>query len=261
MNHSKVHPLVATVKSHYTRAESVIHSWGHVTRTAQGAAWITKTMGGTPRQQELAYCAGMLHDIVRPVTEKKCHAQASAEKASTILEGEHYFSDSEKEKICTAIKDHRTPVFWNNLVHSSVYVADKVFEHMGAYLDFRAAVWAGELSHTDFKGLTPVQAVITYYKKSWRKFLTEMYPEYVKGIVDYQTQWNAIYWKALHNNMFWAVDMAETLFYAGRQKEDFDRVLHTFEPQGKQKKWTQEMRLYIAGKKYPFFRKMLKNDL
>jgi HD superfamily phosphodiesterase len=253
---SDIDTVMNQCKPCYKKAESVIHTWGHITRTAHGAAWIVKTMGGTPRQQELAYLAGILHDIVRPPTEDICHAKASAEKALTILK-EIHITDSEKEEIYNAVKDHRTPVRWNNAVHSSVYVSDKIFEHMGAYLDFRASVWAGELSHTDFEGLTPVEAVIQYYKKASKKFLTGKFPDCVTKIVDYQTKWNKTYFKALQDNEWWAVDMAVTLFLAGRKKEDFEKMLHTFEPEGKQNQWVNEMRTYITGEKFSFFHTLL----
>ncbi|MGD2249012.1 MAG: HD domain-containing protein [Candidatus Methanofastidiosia archaeon] len=253
---SGINTVVTQCKPYYNKAESVIHTWGHITRTAQGAAWIVKIMGGTPRQQELAYLAGILHDIVRPPTEIKCHAKASAEKALTILE-EVLITNSEKEEIYNAIKDHRTPVPWNNAVHSSVYISDKIFEHMGAYLDFRASVWAGELSHTDFEGFTPVESIIQYYKKASEKFLTGKFPDCVTGIVEYQTQWNKTYFKALQDNEWWAVDMAGKLFLTGKNKKDFEKVLHTVEPEGKQTQWVNEMRTYITGKKFPFFYTLL----
>ncbi len=246
-------------QSVHLTADTVIHRWGHSARTAHGAAWIVNVLGGTKREQQLAYVAGILHDCVRPLTEQIDHAQASAETALHILNTYSTFTDSEKQEIYLAIKDHRNPVIWETSVHQSVYLSDKVLEHMGAYLDFRAPVWAGELSHTDFQGLAPVEGVIQYYDNASQKFLTGQFPEFVRDLVLYQTTWNKKYLKALKNGILWAANMAETLYYAGSRKEDFEQTLLSFQPEGDfQKKWTHEMREYIAGKKFSYFQDLLR---
>lgn len=252
-----MHQLVNYCRSEYGKAESVIHTWGHITRTAKGAVWFCTVLGGTERDAHLAYTAGILHDIVRPITEKECHAQASAEKARTILE-DYAFSESEKYKIYQTIKDHRNPVTWESPLHQSVYLSDKIFEHMGAYIDFRAPVWAGELSHTDFYGLEPVDAVLSYYEKASQKFLTGIFPDAVKDLVEYQLLWNKHYVKALQDNEDWAVDMAEPLFFSGREKKDFEKTITSFNPKGTfQQKWTHEMRTYISGEKFTYFHTLI----
>lgn len=253
-----MHELVTYCRSEYEKAESVIHTWGHITRTTTGAVWFCTVLGGTERDTQLAYTAGILHDIVRPITEKECHARASAEKARKILDDYPEFTNPEKYRIYQAIKDHRRPVTWEGPLHQSVYLSDKIFEHMGAYIDFRAPVWAGELSHTDFEGLEPVEAVLSYYKKASQKFLTGIFPDTVRNVVDYQRSWNKKYVKALQNNKDWAVDMAEHLFFSGREKKDFEQTLVSFNPKGTlQKKWAHEMRAYIAGEKFKYFQTLL----
>ncbi|KYK38193.1 MAG: hypothetical protein AYK18_01180 [Theionarchaea archaeon DG-70] len=256
---SDIQELSQYCQSVYLTAETVIHRWGHIIRTANGAAWVVKALGGTKREQQLAYVAGILHDSVRPLTEQICHAQASAENALHILSTYSAFTDVEKQEIYLAIKDHRNPVTWKTSVHQSVYLSDKILEHMGAYLDFRAPVWTGELSHTDFQGLEPVEAVIQYYNNVSQKFLIGQFPKFVEDLVLYQTSWNKKYLKTLKNGDSWAVNMAETLYYAGSRKEDFDQTLLSFQPEGDfQKKWTHEMREYIAGKKFPYFQDLLR---
>lgn len=245
-------------KTQYERAESVIHRWGHIKRTAEGAVWFVSVLGGSEREKQLAYTAGVLHDIVRPITEEVCHAQASVDKALEILSTCPEFTEYEKEQIYKAIKDHRKPVKWESALHQSVYLSDKILEHMGAYIDFRAPVWAGELSHTDLCGLEPIEAVLAYYEKASRKFLTGIFPEFVKKLVDYQVEWNNTYVKALKTCEEWAVEMAEKLFFSGRYKKDFEETLTSFKPENEnQTKWADEMREYITGRKFEFFHRLL----
>ncbi|MBU7014030.1 MAG: HD domain-containing protein [Theionarchaea archaeon] len=253
-----VSQLTEYCKNVYTQAESVIHQWGHIWRTTRGAVWFVRTTGGSQREQLLAYVAGILHDIVRPITEETCHAQASADKALLVLNGYLEFTISEREEIYNAIRDHRRPVSWKTRVHQSVYLSDKVLEHMGAYLDFRGAVWAGELSRTDLRGLEPVDAVITYYRKASPKFLTGLFPDHVKNLVEYQVEWNRKFLSALERGEVWACQMAETFFNKGRQKHEFEHALQSFNPHDrKQQKWTHEMRTYVTGQKFSLFKTLI----
>lgn len=254
-----IQDLITRCRHEYEKAESVIHRWGHITRTAHGAVWVVRVRGGTVRDQQLAYTAGILHDIVRPITEEVCHAQASAEKALKILEDYSEFTDDEKTKICQAIRDHRHPVEWESPLHQSIYLSDKIFEHMGAYIDFRAPVWAGELSHTDFSGLEPIESVLKYYEKASKKFLTGIFPDFVEDLVNYQTEWNNQYVEALQTSEDWAVEMAERLFFSGRRKVDFEHTLASFTPNGtNQREWAHEMREYITGKKFKHFQSLVR---
>jgi HD superfamily phosphohydrolase YqeK len=251
--------LTEDCKNQYTQAESVIHQWGHIWRTTQGAVWFVRVTGGSQREQQLAYVAGILHDIVRPITEKVCHARESAEKALSILDKySEEFTPSEREEIYNAIRDHRSPASWKTRVHQSVYLSDKILEHMGAYLDFRGAVWAGELSHTDLQGFEPVEAVVAYYEKASPKFLTGLFPDFVETLVKYQVNWNRKYLSALKKCESWACQMAENLFNQGRQKLDFEHTLFSFKPETKEQQlWTQEMRAYITGQKFPVFQTLI----
>ncbi|MBU7046156.1 MAG: HD domain-containing protein [Theionarchaea archaeon] len=249
--------LTEYCKSGYKRTESVIHQWGHILRTAQGAVFFVHVLGGTEREEQLAYTAGILHDIVRPANEEMCHAQASAEKALNIIKRYPEFANYEKLELYQAIRNHRYPVEWKSLIHQSVYLSDKICEHMGAYLDFRAPAWAGELSHSKFKGLEPIESVLKYYDIVSKKFLAENYPDSLKCLVDYQVDWNKRFVEALETYEGWAVEMAEQFFLSGKRREDFDSMLITFNPKGTQKEWVTEMRDYIGGKKFKHFQSLL----
>lgn len=254
-----MHSLTEYCKSTYEKAESVIHSWGHIIRTAKGAVWFVQICGGTKREEQLAYTAGILHDIVRPDTEKIDHAHASAVRAFHILGAYPGFTDSENQQICQAIRDHRIPAAWKSPLHQCVYLSDKICEHMGAYLDFRASAWAGELSRSDFRGLKPVEAVLQYYENVSEKFLPDRYPLFLEGLINYQTGWNKRYVEALKSGEEWAVEMAESIFYQGRKKEDFEKTLSSFNPKGLQREWANEMRAYVAGGKFEHFQDFVKN--
>lgn len=235
-------------KEDYKNADSVIHGWGHVSRVAEGARWFVKVRNGSEEDQKLAYAAGLLHDIVRPITEERSHAETSAESAEEILEVFN-FHENHILKVSKAIKDHRKPPDnWDSILHQSVYLADKIFEHMGAYLDFRACVWTGELSHTDYKTLEPIEAVLTYYDKASSKFLDRKFPEFTEPIVSYQGRWNRKFYKELKDGKTWADEMATSLFYKGKEKADFEETLKNFKTSyPEQERWKKEMISYIQS--------------
>ena len=51
--------------------------------------------------------------------------------------------------------------------------------------------------------------------------------------------------------------MAERFFLSGKRKEDFDKMLYAFKPEGRQREWVVEMRDYIAGKKFQHFQDLI----
>lgn len=247
-------------KGEYKNADSVIHGWGHVSRVAEGARWFVEVRNGSDEDQRLAYAAGLLHDFVRPITEERCHAEASAENAKEILEVFN-FQDKQISKISKAIKDHRKPPnSWESILHQSVYLADKIFEHMGAYLDFRACVWSGELSHTDYKDLEPIEAVLRYYDNASLKFLDREFPEFTEPLVSYQRRWNRRFHRELKDGKTWAEEMASRLFYKGKERADFEETLTNFKiSYPEQKRWKKEIISYIQSEiDSSIFNKILK---
>jgi len=249
-----VQALEEHCKQHYASAESVIHSWGHIKRTAHGAEFFVRTLGGSEEDQKLAYIAGLLHDLVRPITEERCHAETSSEKAGEVLLQFPGLDDGNMQRIIQAVKDHRRPALWKDELHLSVYLADKILEHMGAYLDFRACVWAGELYHTDFHDMEPLEAILAYYKMSAGKFLSKRFPEPVGPLVDAQREWNIQFLTALNEDEEWAQDMATRMFITGKNKLDFEQTVRSFEPEcEKQQKWKDEMMAYVEGEKWTQF--------
>lgn len=74
------------VRRELKKPEMITHDFNHCKRVAIGAKWFVRVLKGKKEEEELAYLAGLLHDIVRPATEKIDHAVLSAEKAKAILE-------------------------------------------------------------------------------------------------------------------------------------------------------------------------------
>jgi len=100
------------------------HSFAHVTRTAEDAGYILKTLGYPERDVELAQISGYLHDIGNLVN-RDGHAQSGAVMAFQILDNLE-FSATEIATITTAIGNHDegTGVSVNH-VCAALILADK----------------------------------------------------------------------------------------------------------------------------------------
>jgi len=120
-----------TVKTYITKADESLcalgfteHSFAHVTRTAEDAGYILKTLGYPERDVELAKISGYLHDIGNLVNRSN-HALSGAVMAFNIL-GPLGFSAEEIATITTAIGNHDegtgVPV---NHICAALILADK----------------------------------------------------------------------------------------------------------------------------------------
>ncbi|MCL2079563.1 MAG: HD domain-containing protein [Oscillospiraceae bacterium] len=100
------------------------HSFPHVTRTAEDAGYILKTLEYPERDIELAMIAGYLHDIGNLVN-RADHAHTGAVMAFRLLE-QQGFEASEIATITTAIGNHdeKTGVPVNH-VCAALILADK----------------------------------------------------------------------------------------------------------------------------------------
>jgi len=100
------------------------HSFAHVTRVAESAGYILKTLGFPERTVELAKIAGFLHDIGNLVNRQE-HSQSGAVMAFRILDNMD-FPPEEIATIVTAIGNHDegtgVPV---NAVAAALILADK----------------------------------------------------------------------------------------------------------------------------------------
>ncbi len=89
-----------------TRNAAVSHDFGHLRRTAIGARWFSKTLGGTPEHQRIAYIAGLIHDFSRPLTEKADHTGKSVSEAGNFL-AELDFDEASADSILRMVETHR----------------------------------------------------------------------------------------------------------------------------------------------------------
>ncbi len=80
------------------------HSFAHVTKVAETASYILKTMGYSEHQQELARIAGYLHDIGNLVNRQE-HSQSGAVMAFRILDKLH-MDAADIATVVTAIGNH-----------------------------------------------------------------------------------------------------------------------------------------------------------
>ena len=100
------------------------HSFAHVTRTAEDAGYILRTLGYPERDVELAQMSGYLHDIGNLVN-RDYHAHSGAVMAFQVLD-DLGFNPAEIATITTAIGNHDegtgVPV---NHVCAALILADK----------------------------------------------------------------------------------------------------------------------------------------
>ena len=119
------------IKTYITKADESLcalgfteHSFAHVTRTAEDAGYILRTLGYPERDVELAQISGYLHDIANLVN-RDDHAHSGAVMAFQIL-AQLGFNPAEIATITTAIGNHDegTGVAVNH-VCAALILADK----------------------------------------------------------------------------------------------------------------------------------------
>ncbi|MCL2427322.1 MAG: HD domain-containing protein [Oscillospiraceae bacterium] len=119
------------IKTYITKADESLcalgfteHSFAHVTRTAEDAGYILRTLGYSEREVALAQISGYLHDIGNLVNRKN-HSLSGAVMAFRILD-KLEFDPAEIATITTAIGNHDegtgVPV---NPVSAALILADK----------------------------------------------------------------------------------------------------------------------------------------
>ena len=121
----------AEINTYITKADESLcalgfteHSFAHVTRTAEDAGYILRTLGYPEREVELAQMSGYLHDIGNLVN-RDYHAHSGAIMAFQVLD-DLGFEPAEIATITTAIGNHDegTGVAVNH-VCAALILADK----------------------------------------------------------------------------------------------------------------------------------------
>jgi len=232
------------------QSPSLTHDLGHLQRTARGARWIVRMVGGSQEEQMLAYAAGWLHDLERPFDHDVDHAQKSADKSKHIL-NKLDFSQDQIEKICRAVRDHSEKEEWNSPLHGSVYGADKLLEGMGAYIIFRRGVWIGE--SPDYANKTPLAANIAHFENRMEQHGKDNFPHKLKEVVDYQFKWQQDFLQALREEEDYALEIMNYCYQAGQKANTengtrFAEVIINFTTNHEQgKKLKDEAENYLAG--------------
>lgn len=244
------------VKDETKNIESVVHDFPHLKRTAIGSKWFVKISNGSKHDENLAYIAGLLHDIVRPASEKIDHAKASAEKSQKILE-KFKFGEGDKKRIVEAIESHREKQEWKDALHQSVFLADKILEQMGAVIIFRRSMYVGECE--DYANKEPLKSIMEQFRKKLKKFTILEFPKKFRKLIRYQYKWSFNFLQALENNEKWAIEIALFGYSAGIKKENIEQTIKKFRPRLiKQKNIYRETILYLKNKKFSEFEKLIK---
>jgi hypothetical protein len=243
------------VKKETRNVASVTHDFGHLKRTAEGAKWFVKFYKGIDKEMDLAYTAGLLHDIVRPPTSLVCHAKASAKRSRQILRQFKVDNETSRE-IIRAVKDHREKTEWKSPMHSSVFLADKIFEQMGAFIVFRRCMYAGEC--VEAKDENPIENIKERFSRRLKKINPGEFPKELFNLVKYQYDWPLRFAESLEKGEKWTVEIADYFYLKGRQKQELEKTIRDFKPKFKEsKEYKKEALNYIDGRKFKFFAKLL----
>ncbi|VVB59998.1 HD domain protein [uncultured archaeon] len=242
------------VKNKTTKIELATHDFYHLKLTAIGARWFVKVLGGDKREQELAYIAGLLHDIVRPSTEKLDHAKESSRASEKILLSFNVKKEDIK-KICEAIGSHRAKHPWKTPLHQSVFLADKILEQMGAYIAFRRSMYVAEC-----KDYNKFEDIETHFETRIKKFAPDEFPEHFSKLAKTQFEWSVKFSGAFRKKEAWALSIAKELYNNGKMHaKSIEKAVEDYKPISEEdRKYKQEALDYINGKKFIEFETMVK---
>jgi len=231
------------------------HGFNHFLRVAKGAVWFCDILKTSEHEKEIAYSAGLLHDIVRPPTEKYDPLEEAIEKSKKILESLKADKNLIKE-ILDAIHAHHFPDPKKKAGYS-VFLADKILEQMGAYVVFRRAVFMGE--SPDFNGEDRREATISHWTIRMNKWSQSKFEKRFEPLVKYQFSWMEKFLSAFKKGEEWAVHINNCGFESGAKKITTDSMLASFNPKYKEEKeYLDEAFSYIRGDKLEFFKSLLK---
>ena len=235
----------------------ITHDFSHFKRVAIGARWFVKILNGTQEEEELAYIAGLLHDCVRPDTEKVDHAFASADKAREILKGFDLDSDT-IEKIVQAVKDHRKPVKWASPLHQSVYLADKLLEQMGHYVAFRRCIFVGECR--DYTGKPFEDSIIHQFEYRLNKFNPTKFPKFFQPMAKQMLKPSIGFYESFKRREEWAIRLGKFCYDNVKEKSrTMDEIIRDFVPDSDNaEKYKKEALDYMNGNKFKEFETLLK---
>lgn len=234
---------------------SPVHGYEHLRRTGLGAWFFAQAFGETREGQDIAYVAGLIHDLKRPSTEKIDHTDISVDEAKKILVM-FKISGETTDKILAMIQSHRN--FQEiPLNQQYVFLSDKLLEQSGAYIIFRRCYYVGECE--DFKDTPFKEAMFHHWKERMTKFTPDKYHECVRKLATYQYKWQQDFFDAYLNEQEWAVPLAKNFFDYGRggQMNLWELVKNYDADFPESKRIKDEAFAYMEQKKYSDFKKLL----
>ncbi|MBU0530476.1 MAG: HD domain-containing protein [Candidatus Aenigmatarchaeota archaeon] len=231
---------------------SLTHGFPHLKRTAVGARWFSEVLGYDQQDQDLAYAAGIIHDLHRPNTEKTDHTESSVQEAGDLLSKINLSGDI-KSRILEMIEEHRD-ASEVDLKNKVVFLSDKLFEQMGAYVVFRRWVWiSGEC--VDYKGVPFVEGYIKQSGYRMSKFNVQTFPPAFQKLAEYQFNWAMDFYEALKQGKEWSLELGDFVTENWRNYTILDDVIRHFNPESDEgQKYKQEALDYIDGKKFDYFK-------
>jgi HD superfamily phosphodiesterase len=257
MNSDTIGQIEQYVKEQ-TKGISPVHGFMHLRRTAIGAKWFTECFGGTKEDGDVAYVAGLIHDLKRPSTEKIDHTDISVNEAKKVL-SMFSLDEIERKQIITLIGEHR--VFHDvPLFQQSIFLSDKLLEQSGAYLVFRRNYYIGECE--DFRTLPFEEAVILHWESKMKKFFPEQFHEKVRKLALSQFAWVKEFFDAFLQKKPWAQSIAKDFYAFGRDhRPDLDLLIQSYTSEHPETRRFQEEAVhYVEGEKYRFFKSLITID-
>lgn len=238
----------------------VSHNFSHLRRTAQGSHHLVDATGGDLQQQLVVYVASLVHDFNRPNSEIIDHGSETVVGAENFLK--NWDCLGHEKKILRMVDDH------NRVIDGSVYdralfISDKVLEAMGAYVAFRACVYAAEID--SFEGQSDVElAESTYGSMSNRMglFTPNKFPKEVQPLARRQSDWIWHFLQELKGGKEWAGNLATKCFEYGRNirqwdisspKPSFEDMLYNYVPESESEvRYKHEAMRYLTEPLYIF---------
>lgn len=252
-NRLPVEEIDKAVRKWEFRIDFKSHDFSHVQRVAIGAKWFAKQIGMNSHEQELAYIAGLVHDLGRPKTEKVDHTQSSVELAKKMLEK---FSMTEKDSqfVLELVAMHR--IGKTDLKKQVVFLADKLWEQMGVYVVFRRAVFVKEVS--DYLNWDQLKAFVHQSEVRLAKFPPEKFPKQFRRLAKAQQDWPLQALETARTKEPWIMELCEHCAKGLQAGESLDNIIKSFSPKNPDaKRFQTEAIRYITNGKLGDFEELI----
>ncbi|MBU0636342.1 HD domain-containing protein [Candidatus Micrarchaeota archaeon] len=243
------------VKERESKTEFKSHDFLHAKRVAIGAKWFAKQLGMSSHEQERAYIAGLVHDLGRPKTEKKDHTESSILLSKKLLK-KFSLAEEDQRKIVELVAMHLKGE--QNMQKQVVFLADKILEQMGAQVVFRRALFVQEVD--DYKDWNAIDAMEYQHSVRIKKFNPSVFQEKFRKLTEYQFAWSKESLEATQKKEPWLLELIEHCTENVQKKgKTINEIIKSFNPTySKGKKYKKEALLYITGKKFKLFERLIK---